>query len=93
MAIESIFYLPNRLRQSVLVNSNKISYAKFDEALLDTMADMFYIPREGSLGPSTADRVSFRIVNFLSCYKKYFTSTMFYESLSITMRMGLFNVL
>ena len=66
---------------------------KFDEALLDVMADMFYLPREGSLGPSTGEQKSFRVVNFFACYRKYFTSTMLYESFSVCLRMGLFNTL
>ena len=41
LVIETIFYLPNHFRQTVLVNSNKISFAKADDALLDLMNYMF----------------------------------------------------
>jgi len=30
LAIETIFYLPNHFRQTILVNSNNISFAKAD---------------------------------------------------------------
>ena len=37
LAIETIFYLPNHFRQTVMVNSNNISFVKADSALLDLM--------------------------------------------------------
>ena len=35
----------------------------------------------------------FRIINFLSPYKTFFTSTLFYESFSMVARMGMFEYL
>ena len=42
---ETLFYLPNHLRQTILVNSSKISFANKDAALLDLMNVMFRINR------------------------------------------------
>jgi len=41
--IETMFYLPNRFRTMLLVNSNKIVFAETDKALLDLMVHMFYL--------------------------------------------------
>ena len=40
---ETLFYLPNHLRQTILVNSSKLSFASKDAALLDLMNVMFRI--------------------------------------------------
>ena len=48
--METIFYLPNHLRQIILVNSSNISFVNRDAALLDLMNVMFKINR----GPNQA---------------------------------------
>lgn len=42
---ETIFYLPNHFRQSVLVNSSNLSFVNRNDALLDLMNVMFKINR------------------------------------------------
>lgn len=84
LAIETIFYLPNHFRQTVLVNSNNISFAKSDVALLDLMNYMFKLNNRSK--PVSEFRISF----FLSCYSNFWTTTLPYESLSICGRMMLF---
>ena len=84
LAIETIFYLPNHFRQTVLVNSNNISFAKSDVALLDLMNYMF------KLNDRSRPISEFRISFFLSCYSKFWTGTLPYESLSICCRMLIF---
>jgi hypothetical protein len=84
LAIETIFYLPNHFRQTVLVNSNNISFAKSDVALLDLMNYMF------KLNDRSRPISEFRISFFLSCYSKFWTGTLPYESLSFCSRMLIF---
>jgi hypothetical protein len=84
IAIETIFYLPNHFRQTVLVNSNNISFAKSDVALLDLMNYMF------KLNDRSRPISEFKISFFLSCYSQFWTSTLPYESLSICGRMLIF---
>jgi hypothetical protein len=84
LAIETIFYLPNHFRQTVLVNSNNISFAKSDVALLDLMNYMFKLNNRSK--PISEFRISF----FLSCYSNFWTTTLPYESLSICGRIMLF---
>ena len=84
LAIETIFYLPNHFRQTVLVNSNNISFAKSDVALLDLMNYMFKLNNRSR--PISEFRISF----FLSCYSHFWTTTLPYESFSICGRMLLF---
>ena len=40
---ESLFYLPNHLRQTILVNSSFMNFANRNNALLDLMNAMFRI--------------------------------------------------
>ncbi len=61
LSVETIFYLPNHFRQTVLVNSNNISFAKTDSALLELMNYMF------KLNEARANE-GFKIRNFLACY-------------------------
>ena len=42
---ESLFYLPNHLRQTILTNSSFMNFASKDAALLDLMNVMFNINR------------------------------------------------
>lgn len=85
IGIETIFYLPNHFRQTVLVNSNNISFAKTDVALLDLMNYMF------KLNDRSRPVSEFRISYFLSCYKHFWTTTLPYESISFCSRMLLFD--
>ena len=43
--METVFYLPNHFRQTILVNSNSMSFVSKDAALLDLMNVMFKINR------------------------------------------------
>ena len=66
----------------ILLNSNHVSFIKPNDALLDVMNIMFKID---------ADKVApireFKAINFLSPYKTFFTSTLFYESILMSIRM------
>ena len=42
---ETLFYLPNHLRQTILVNSSFMNFLSRDAALLDLMNVMFKINR------------------------------------------------
>lgn len=84
IAIETIFYLPNHFRQTVLVNSNNISFAKSDVALLDLMNYMFKLNNRSR--PISEFKISF----FLSCYSHFWKTTLPYEAFSICGRMFLF---
>ena len=48
--IETMFYLPNRFRTMLLVNSNKIVFTETDKALLDLMVHMFYLKSNEGAG-------------------------------------------
>ena len=85
---ESLFYLPNHLRQTILVNSNFMSFANRDAALLDLMNVMFKINR-GENAPIQA----FKLSNFFACYRPFFTQTLPYECISIGLRMTIFDTL
>lgn len=63
---ETLFYLPNHLRQTILVNSNSISFADKNKALLDLMNVMFKI-NQGKNAPIQ----EFRLGNFFSCYRPF----------------------
>lgn len=85
LAIETIFYLPNHFRQTVLVNSNNISFVKSDAALLDLMNYMFH------LNTNSEVIQEFRIAYFLRCYSHFWTSVLPYETLSFCSRSYLFS--
>ena len=86
MAMETIFYMPNCFRQSVLVNSNHISFTKPNDALLDLMNVMFKIDKANA-----APIREFRVINFLAPYKTFFKTTLFYEGLSMGGRIYMFD--
>ena len=88
MVIETIFYMPNSFRQTILVNSNHISFLKPNDALLDLMNIMFRIDVD-----KVAPIREFKAINFLSPYKTFFTSTLFYESILMSARMSAFDYL
>ena len=56
---ETLFYLPNHLRQTILVNSNSLSFVSKDAALLDLINLMFKI-NKGVNAPIQ----EFRLANF-----------------------------
>lgn len=85
--IETIFYLPNHFRQTVLVNSNNISFAKADIALLDLMNYMFH------LNDRNRAVSEFKISYFLACYRHFWTSTLPYETSSFCLRTVSFDYL
>ena len=67
------------------MNSNNISFAKTDAALLDLMNYMF------RLNDRSRPATEFKISYFLSCYSKFWTSCLPYESLSFCSRMLIFD--
>ena len=86
--LETIFYLPNHFRQTILVNSSFMSFASKDAALLDLMNVMFKINR-GVNAPIQ----EFRLKNFYACYAPFFRMTLPYETLTLASRMTLFEQL
>ena len=88
MVMETIFYMPNCFRQTILVNSNHISFVKPNDALLDLMNVMFRIDKD-----KAAPIREFRVINFLAPYKTFFNSTLFYEGIIMGSRMGIFEFL
>lgn len=88
MAMETIFYMPNCFRQSVLVNSNHISFTKPNDALLDLMNVMFKIDKANA-----APIREFRVINFLAPYKTFFKSTLFYEGFVMGGRICMYDYL
>jgi len=68
--IETVFYLPNHFRQSILVNSNKISFANKDQALLDLMNIMFKLSHTHQANGGVIQE--FKISNFFACYRPFF---------------------
>ena len=85
---ETLFYLPNHLRQTILVNSSSLCFVSKDAALLDLMNVMFKI-NKGVNAPIQ----EFRLANFFACYKPFFTSTLPYESLSLGLRLTIYEIL
>ena len=83
--METLFYLPNHLRQTILVNSNHVSFVSKDAALLDLMNVMFKINR-GVNAPIQ----EFRLSNFFACYRPFVLQTLPYECLSLGLRLSLF---
>ena len=71
----------------MLVNSNNISFIKADNALLDLMNYMF------RLNDQNRPINEFKISNFLSCYRHFWTSTLLYESGTFITRTLVFDYL
>lgn len=84
-AVETIFHLPNYFRQTLLVNSNKISFVNRSDALLELMNYMF---RLNSQSKPISD---FKIKHFLKCYQGFFSSTLIYESIFLASRLQAFS--
>ena len=83
---ETLFYLPNHFRQTILVNSSKLTFGNTSEVLLDLMNVMFNINR----GVNTPVQ-EFRVLDFFACYKPFFGATLPYECLSLSLRLMLFD--
>ena len=88
MIMETLFYLPNCFRQTLLVNSNNISFTQPSEALLDLMNIMFKVD-----STKIIELYDLRLINIFSPYKTFFGSTMFYEGIGMGMRMTLYDTL
>jgi hypothetical protein len=85
--IETVFYLPNHFRQTVLVNSNRISFHKSSDALLELMNYMF------KLNDKTKPIKEFKFSNFMACYQNFFKSTLYYETIFLTSRLQIYDSL
>lgn len=83
-ASETLFYLPNHFRQTVMLHSNLISFAQPQQALLDVMNTIFKLDSSRNAGSQ-----KFSIGNFFACYRSFFRSTMPYEALSYCLRVKL----
>ena len=60
--VETLFYLPNRFRYTVLTESLRIDLSSGQNALLGTMKQMF------NLNDTLAGIREFSIANFMRCY-------------------------
>ena len=87
-ATETTFYLANRFRYTLLINSAIIETSSSEKALLGLMRQMFNLgigDAPNAPGASEAAQ-KFSIKNFLECYKHFFRSTLLYEAGSLTFR-------
>ena len=66
-----------------MLNTHNVAFTSSENALLSLMSVMFNLQNK-------ADLQEFKIKQFVSCYRLFFTSTLLYESLSMTMRIKLF---
>lgn len=85
MGSETLFYLPNHFRQTIMVNSNLISFAQPTQAVLDMMNVMFRLESSRNSGSQ-----KFTLGNFFAIYRSFFTKTMPYEALSFYLRVMLY---
>jgi hypothetical protein len=69
-----------------MLNTHNVSYVQSENALLSLMSIMFNIQNK-------SDVQEFKLRQFASCYRLFFTSTLMYESLSMTTRMKAFETL
>ena len=74
LALETVFYLPNRFRNVVLLNSLALDTTKSENALLGAMRYMFNLEQ----GVPGGNALSIR--NFMQCYSHFFKSTLLYEA-------------
>lgn len=65
-----------------MLNTSNVAFVSSENALLSLMSIMFNLQNKPDL--------EFKIKQFLSCYKLFFTSTLPYEALSMTMRLKLY---
>ena len=80
LGLETLFYLPNRFRNVVLLNSVALDTTSSENALLGAMKYMFNL-EQGVPGGN-----AFSIRNFMQCYAHFFRSTMVYEAGSFCVR-------
>ena len=85
MLTETVFYLPNRFRQNILLNTHNVAFESSEVALLDLMALMFNLHGKTDL--------EFKIMNFVGSYRLFFCTTMLYESFFLASRIKLFDYL
>ena len=72
----------------MLIHSSMISFVSRDNGLLSMMNVMFNLNQQS--GSKITD---FRVGQFLSVYRTFFTKTMPYEALSVALRVSLFQAL
>ena len=81
MGLETLFYLPNRFRQSLFYNTMSINFETSENFLLGLMRRMFnlgeraYSPNQG---PQTKVEI-FSFGRFAQIYHNFFRSTMLFE--------------
>lgn len=84
--IETLFYLPNRFRLSLMLNTQNIAFTNSENALLSLMPYMFN-------QQNVAGDIEFKVRYFLSSYNLFFASTLPYEALSFSLRLKMFEKL
>ena len=89
LAFETLFYLPNRFVQILMVNSKTVQCKSNEVMLLDLMEKMFGTRLTVNQGP-VASAKPFSVWSFLSCYKHFFHSTMLFEGISAAVRLTAF---
>lgn len=82
LGIETIFFLPNYFRWTLLVQSSNISFANTTDALLDMMTYMFRLQNK--------EVSEFKVSYFLTSYRNFWTTRLPYESLSFCTRFAMF---
>jgi len=82
LGIETIFFLPNYFRWTLLVQSSNISFANTTDALLDMMNYMFRLRNK--------EVSEFKVSYFLTSYRNFWTTRLPYESLSFCTRFAMF---
>ena len=85
VGIETIFFLPNYFRWTLLTHSSNISFANTTDALLDLMNYMFRLQNKGHIISE------FKVTYFLTSYRNFWTTRLPYESLSFCTRFALFD--
>ena len=68
-----------------MLNTHNVSYSSSEGALLSLMSIMFNLQNKHDLE-------EFKLKQFFSCYRLFFTSTLLYESASVALRMRLFDL-
>lgn len=80
--IETMFYLPNRFRHTVMLNTHNIAFVNSESTLLSLMSVMFNLQHQ-------PDIMEFKLKQFATCYRLFFACTLPYEALSVTSRIKL----
>ena len=82
--VETLFYLPNRFRQSIMLNTHNVAFTSSEGALLSLMSIIFNLQNKHTID-------EFKLKQFYSCYRLFFSSTLIYESMAVALRMKLFD--